>query len=145
MTTLQLKNHPVWQDLTEILENLDANNLVKELLEECFYTINGYWDEEDQYYEQITLPGTTTAELISSFVGFSNNKRFLKLEFSLLDYDWPIRKAVEAWCFPEDKSCQEENQPREKIGELVIIYDENMEFVDENWLLDIDSPLLEKR
>lgn len=28
MTKLQLKNHPVWQDLTEVLANLDANALV---------------------------------------------------------------------------------------------------------------------
>ncbi|MBE9058041.1 hypothetical protein [Sphaerospermopsis sp. LEGE 08334] len=130
MTTLQLKNHPVWQDLTEILENLDPNTLAKEILEECFYTINGYWDEEDKYYESITLPSNTTTELISSFVGFSNNKRFLKLAFSLLAYFSPI---------------QEENQPRAKIGELVIIYNENMEFIDENWILEIDSPLLQKR
>jgi hypothetical protein len=130
MTTLQLKNHPVWQDLTEILENLDPNTLAKEILEECFYTITGYWDEQDKYYESITLPHTTTAELISSFVGFSNNKRFLKLAFSLLAYFSPI---------------QEENQQIKKIGELVIIYNENMEFIDENWILEIDYPLLEKR
>jgi hypothetical protein len=117
MNTLQLKNHPVWQDLTEIIENLDANNLVKEMLEECFYTITGYWDEQDKYYEAITLPSTTTTELIRSSVGFSNNKRFLKLEFSL----WAYFSAN-----------QEENKQREKIGELVIIYNENMEFIDEN-------------
>ncbi|WP_071189908.1 hypothetical protein [Trichormus sp. NMC-1] len=145
MTTLQLKNHPVWQDLTEILENLDTNTLVRQLLSECFYTISGYWDEQDEYYEAITLPQTTKAELISSSVGFSRNKRFLKLQFSLLAYDWSIQKAFEASWFPEDKSYQKENQPLEKIGELVLIYNENMEFVDENWLLDIDSPLLQKR
>ncbi|MHC5614594.1 MAG: hypothetical protein ACYTXA_27345 [Nostoc sp.] len=32
MTRLELKNHQVWQDLTEILENLDANILVQEHL-----------------------------------------------------------------------------------------------------------------
>lgn len=118
-----------WSDIqTDVV--LDANNLVKQLLEKCLYTINGYWDEEDKYYESITLPSTTTAELIKSSVGFSNHQRFLKLEFSLWAYFSPI---------------QEENQPLEKIGELVIIYNENMEFIDENWLLEIDSPLIEKR
>jgi hypothetical protein len=33
----------------------------------------------------------------------------------------------------------------ENIGELVLIYNENLELIDENWLLDIDSPLLDKR
>jgi hypothetical protein len=27
---------------------------------------------------------------------------------------------------------------------LVLVYDENLEFVDENWLLDVDSPMLVK-
>ena len=120
MTTLQLKNHQIWQDLTEILENLDPNSLVQKHLEQCCYTINGYWDEQDKYYESITLPHPIEAKLISSFVGVTQDNRFLKLKFSLMN-------------FPEN------------IGELVLIYNENLEFVDENWLLDIDSPLLDKR
>lgn len=120
MTTLQLKNHQIWQDLTEILENLDPNSLVQKHLEQCCYTINGYWDKQDKYYESITLPHPIEAKLISSFVGVTQDNRFLKLKFSLMN-------------FPEN------------IGELVLIYNENLEFVDENWLLDIDSPLLDKR
>jgi hypothetical protein len=120
MTTLKLKNHQIWQDLTEILENLDPNSLVQKHLEQCCYTINGYWDEQDKYYESITLPHTIEAELVSSFVGVTQDNRFLKLKFSLMN-------------FPEN------------IGELVLIYNENLELIDENWLLDIDSPLLDKR
>ncbi|MFN5871852.1 MAG: hypothetical protein ACK44G_04815 [Aphanizomenon sp.] len=120
MTTLQLKNHQIWQDLTEILENLDPNSLVQKHLEQCCYTINGYWDEQDKYYESITLPHPIEAKLISSFVGVTQDNRFLKLKFSLMN-------------FPEN------------IGELVLIYNENLELIDENWLLDIDSPLLDKR
>ncbi|MGJ5675614.1 MAG: hypothetical protein ACR9NN_18685 [Nostochopsis sp.] len=37
MTRLELKNHQVWRDLTEILETLDAEILVKEHLELCDY------------------------------------------------------------------------------------------------------------
>jgi len=120
MTTLKLKNHQIWQDLTEILENLDPNSLVQKHLEQCCYTINGYWDEQDKYYESITLPHPIEAKLISSFVGVTQDNRFLKLKFSLMN-------------FPEN------------IGELVLIYNENLELIDENWLLDIDSPLLDKR
>ncbi|MFM6278916.1 MAG: hypothetical protein ACKN9K_11290, partial [Dolichospermum sp.] len=58
MTTVQLKNHQIWQDLTEILENLDTNSLVQKHLEQCCYTINGYWDEQDEYYDSISLPHT---------------------------------------------------------------------------------------
>ena len=120
MTTLKLKNHQIWQDLTEILENLDTNSLVQKHLEQCCYTINGYWDEQDKYYESITLPHPIEAKLISSFVGVTQDNRFLKLKFSLMNF-------------------------LENIGELVLIYNENLELIDENWLLDIDSPLLDKR
>jgi len=117
MTTLQLKNHQVWQDISEILENLDPNSLVQKHLEQCCYTINGYWDEQDKYYESITLPHPIEAKLVSSFVGVTQDKRFLKLKFSLMNF-------------------------LENIGELVLIYNENLELIDENWLLDIDSPML---
>ena len=120
MTTLKLKNHQIWQDLTEILENLDPNSLVQKHLEQCCYTINGYWDEQDKYYESITLPHPIEAELVSSFVGVTEDKHFLKLQFSIMNF-------------------------LENIGELVLIYNENLELVDENWLLDIDSPLLNKK
>jgi hypothetical protein len=117
MTTLKLKNHQIWQDLTEILENLDTNSLVQKHLEQCCYTINGYWNEQDRYYELITLPHPIEAKLVSSFVGVTQDKRFLKLKFSLMNF-------------------------LENIGELVLIYNENLELIDENWLLDIDSPML---
>ncbi|OBQ03111.1 MAG: hypothetical protein AN482_20145 [Anabaena sp. LE011-02] len=120
MTTLKLKNHQIWQDLTEILESLDTNSLVQKHLEQCCYTINGYWDEQDKYYESMTLPHPIEAELVSSFVGVTEDKHFLKLQFSIMNF-------------------------LENIGELVLIYNENLELVDENWLLDIDSPLLNKK
>jgi hypothetical protein len=120
MTTLKLKNHKIWQDLTEVLENLDPNSLVQKHLQRCCYTINGYWDEQDEYYDSISLPHTIEAELVSSFVGVTEDKHFLKLQFSIMNF-------------------------LENIGELVLIYNENLELVDENWLLDIDSPLLNKR
>lgn len=130
MTRLELKNHQVWRDLTEILENLDANILVKEHLEQCDYQVCGYWDEQDEYYETITLPRDLDAELVSSSIGVTHKERFLKLKFFL------IADAVDA--------TQELNNNAQKIGELVLVYDENLEFVDENWFLDIDSPMLVK-
>jgi hypothetical protein len=152
MTTLQLKNHQVWQDLTEILENLDPNSLVQKHLEQCCYTINGYWDEQDQYYDSISLPHTIEAELVSSFVGVTQDNRFLKLKFSLIGTDYPasdnplnITAAIYAVAFPDDKSYLFGSPTIQNIGELVLIYNENLELLDENWLLNIDSPLLDKK
>lgn len=122
MTKLELQNHQVWRDLTEILETLDTNALAKKHLELCDYKICGYWDEQDKYYETITLPRILEAELVSSSIGVTYKERFLQLKFFL------IASAVDG---------------TQKLGELVLIYNENLEFIDENWLLDIDSPMLE--
>ncbi|MBG1268912.1 hypothetical protein [Nostoc sp. WHI] len=129
MTRLELKNHQVWRDLTEILENLDANILVQEHLNQCDYKVCGYWDEQDEYYEIITLPRILKAELVSSSIGVTHQERFLQLRFSL------VASGADA--------TQAQNNHTQKIGELVLVYDENLEFIDENWLLDIDSPMLE--
>lgn len=129
MTRLELKNHQVWRDLTEILENLDANILVLEHLNECDYKVCGYWDEQDEYYETITLPRPLEAELVSNSIGVTHQERFLQLKFFL------IADAFDATPIP--------NNDTQKIGELVLVYDENLEFVDENWFLDVDSPMLE--
>jgi hypothetical protein len=129
MTRLELKNHQVWRDLTDILETLDADLLVKEHLELCDYKVCGYWDKQDEYYETVILPRTLEAKLVSSSIGVTHFKRFLQLKFFL------IADAVD--------SRQTASNKAQKVGELVLIYDENLEFVDENWLLDIDSPILE--
>jgi hypothetical protein len=54
----------------------------------------------------------------------THKERFLQL----------ITDAVDA--------SQTQNNYTQKIGELVLVYDENLEFIDENWLLDVDSPML---
>ncbi len=83
MTKIELKNHLVWQDLTEVIENLDAYSLVREHLELCDYKICGYWDEEDKYYEEIILPRSLSAELVSNSIGVTNKKHWIKLKFIL--------------------------------------------------------------
>ncbi|MDZ7956245.1 hypothetical protein [Nostoc sp. DedQUE09] len=50
MTRLELKNHQIWQDLTEILQSLDTNVIVQEHIDQCDYKVCGYWDEQDENY-----------------------------------------------------------------------------------------------
>ncbi len=60
-------------------------------------------------------------ESIGNFVapnGLANTDRFLQLKFCLKSVDISDRSR--------------------KIGEVVLIYDENLDFVDENWMIDID-------
>lgn len=129
MTKIELKNHPVWQDLTEVLENLNTNSLVTEHLELCDYKVCGYWDEQDKFYEEITLPRSLSAELVSSSIGVTGEKRWIQVKFVLQ---------------ADRRDAQDLSNPNNKqnLGELTIIYDENMQFIDENWQINIDSSLI---
>jgi len=129
MTIIELKNHPVWQDLTELLENLDANSLVTEHLELCDYKVCGYWDEQDEFYQEISLPRSLSAELVSSSIGRTGKKRWIQLKF-VLQAD---RIASEDWS---------NANATQNLGKLTITYNENLQFVDENWQINIDSPLI---
>jgi hypothetical protein len=126
MSQLTLQNHPVWQDLTKILEDIDANVLVTHHLNACEYKISGYWDEEDHYYEEIILPRSLTSELVSSSMGFTGKQRFIQLKFllSVLSESTGLEHCLQ------------------KVGEVTLIYDENLTFIDECWLLDTSSPAL---
>jgi hypothetical protein len=126
MMQLELKNHPVWKDLTEILENLDSDTLVREHLNACGYRVYGYWDEQDQYYEEVVLPENLQAELVGSSINVSHGERSLRLKFSL----------------KFDRDRESSLHEAEPIGELVLIYNEDLEFMDENWLLEVMSPAL---
>ncbi|MEA5598546.1 hypothetical protein [Rivularia sp. UHCC 0363] len=120
MTSLELKNHQVWHDFTEVLENIDADALIKEHLELCDYKICGYWDERDNYYEEIVLPRNLETELVTSSIGVNRNQRFIQLKFIL-------------------NSTNDDNLENKLIiGNLTLIYNENMEFINENWSLDVD-------
>jgi hypothetical protein len=106
------------------LERLDSDSLVRAHLEECDYKVCGYWDNRDQYYEEVALPDDVVTELIGSSVEVNHRKRFFKLRFIL----------TAGAKLPTSSS--------QKIGELLLVYNENLEFIDENWHLAIESPLL---
>ncbi|MEM7578849.1 MAG: hypothetical protein AAF316_03185, partial [Cyanobacteria bacterium P01_A01_bin.80] len=86
----------------------------------CEYTVCGYWDEADNYYEEIILPNSLEAELVSSSIGINRKQRFMQLKFIL------------------EVILEHSNHRRLRIGELNLIYDENMQFINENWSLDTD-------
>jgi len=104
-----------------VLMPLDANSLVLEHLALCDYQISGYWDESDRFYEQIILPRTLSHQLVSSGVIFNGDKRRIQLNFTL---------NIETATIPE------------AIAELMLVYDENLEFIDENWQIDLNSEFI---
>ncbi|WP_242056899.1 hypothetical protein [Planktothrix sp. FACHB-1355] len=112
------------------MDSTDANALVTEHLELCNYKVSGYWDEKDEFYEEITLPRSLSAEVISSSIGVTDREEWIQLKFVL--------KADKL--ASEDKPSHGEVE--KKIGEVILIYDKNMEFIDENWQIDIESPFV---
>ena len=58
-------------------------------------------------------------------------KRSLNLNF--------ILKAVDV-----DNAVDSDSKRLQKIGELRLVYNDDLKFVDENWWLDIDSSLLQE-
>jgi hypothetical protein len=126
---LELKNHQVWQDISEILDKIDVNALVAEHLEACDYKICGYWDENDQFYEEIILPRSILSKLVSSFIGISDNQRWIKLNFVL-----------------QADNINSGNQANDildrNIGSLTLVYDDQFQFVDEIWEINTQSSLV---
>lgn len=118
---ITLNNHPVWQNLSEIVNSLDANSLALEHLELCNYQISGYWDESDRLYENIILPRPLSPQLISSGIIFNADERRIQLKFTL--------------------NLETANPPI-SIAKLTLVYDENLEFIDENWQIDLKSELI---
>lgn len=94
------------------------NVLVREHLESCKYKIAGYWDESDRYYEEIALPRRLSAELINRAIAVCGDKHRIYLQFVL-------KSAT-----PKGVTTN---------GTLMLIYEENLEFVDENWQIDLNS------
>lgn len=126
---LELKNHKIWQDIREILDKIDVNALVAEHLEACDYQICGYWDENDQFYEEIILPRSLLSKLASSSMGITDNQRWIKLNFVL-----------------QADNINSENQFNDflemNIGSLPLIYDDQFQFVDEVWQINTNSSLV---
>ncbi|MDT9294082.1 MAG: hypothetical protein P5700_03395 [Arthrospira platensis PCC 7345] len=119
---ITLNNHTVWENLSEVVEGIDANALVLEHLALCDYQISGYWDESDRFYENILLPRPLSPQLISSGLIFNGDKRRIQLKFTL-----NIETAT----------------PPISIAQLMLVYDENLEFIDENWQIDLKSELIQ--
>ncbi|BAI91885.1 hypothetical protein N39L_39400 [Limnospira platensis NIES-39] len=119
---ISLNNHTVWENLSEVVEGIDANALVLEHLALCDYQISGYWDESDRFYENILLPRPLSPQLISSGLIFNGDKRRIQLKFTL-----NIETAT----------------PPISIAQLMLVYDENLEFIDENWQIDLKSELIQ--
>lgn len=118
--TTTLKAHPIWQTLTEALTQIDPHQVAHQHLQDCEAEIHGYWDEADQLYETIRFKQLPIPQLISSSLGITSNstanQHWLQLKYALT--------------IP----------PASTVEELVLILDDTLEIIDENWLIDVQSP-----
>jgi hypothetical protein len=124
--------------LNQIGENLEKLSIASlesigiEHLQYSNYTILGYWDDHDNFYEEVILKQPVLVKLSSYSIGKqlqeNPSEYWIKLKF-LLQGD--LSTDVE-------KSLSLDNI----IGEMTLILDPNFKFIDENWSININSPFI---
>ena len=128
---INLNTHPIWDEFDNILTQINVKALVMEHLTSCNYKVNGYWNE-NEFYEEIAFVTPLRAELVTSTLGQTqiehHSLRWLRLQFVLK----PDISASETETISDD----------EEIGELTLILDPFWRVVDENWLIDVESPFV---
>ena len=131
---INLNNHPVWDEFDKIFTQIDVKALVKEHLESCNYKVKGYWDG-DEFYEEIAFISPLRAELADCSLGKTNtdchSHRWMRLQFVLIS----------------DTSTSDRGQANdyEEICELTLVLDADWKIIDENWLIDVESPFVVSR
>lgn len=134
LNAVTVTNHKIWDELAKLLALLALNRLIEKHLESCNYKIRGYWDN-NKFYEEIAFIHPICAELIGRSIGTNiiNNhptSDWIKLKF-LLKAD-----------LSASKSNLVSDDDDEEIGELTLILDTNQTVIDENWLIDVESPFV---
>ena len=128
---------PTMNQIWENLEKLSITSLefiAMEHLQCSNFKIFGYWDENDNLYDEITLKQPLYVDLASYSVGknlqANPQEYWIKLKFLLIP-DVEISAESEKY-FIEDNM----------IGEMTLILDANFKFIDEIWSIDINSPFI---
>ncbi|MBC6424310.1 MAG: hypothetical protein GDA43_08725 [Hormoscilla sp. SP5CHS1] len=120
-----------WEKLDKLsIASLESIGI--EHLQDSNFTIFGYWDEQDNFYEKVILKQPLSVELSSYALGKN-------LQENPAEY-WIELKYL----LKNNLSVESETKisPDNPIGEMTLILDANFNFIDENWSLDIDSPLI---
>lgn len=124
-------------NINQILENFEKISITSlesiaiEHLQYSDYTILGYWDETDNFYEKVIFKQPIFVKLSSYSIGKNLQENpseyWIKLNFLLKG----------------DVTESEESLSLDAIiGELTLILDANFKFIDENWSININSPFI---
>jgi hypothetical protein len=131
--TSTLKEHPIWDSVAQALAQINPNQIAREHLQACQAEINGYWDENDRFYQTIRFTQLPIPEAIGISVGLTpketGNTNWLQLKYSLT-----IPSSTDSAVLHPLSATT--------VGELNLILDDNLEVIDENWSIDIKSPYI---
>jgi hypothetical protein len=107
--------------MPQTLASIDPLAIATQHIQACNAEINGYWDDTDRFHETICFSQTPTPALINSSFGVTpdhiGGTPWLNLKYSL-----------------------NINGSDNAIGELILILNDNLEIIDENWVIDLHSP-----
>lgn len=131
--TINLSNHPIWKEFTELLNKIDLDTLVVNHLKACNYKVIGYQDEND-FYEEIEF----ITPLEANFVSGSLNVTSEKDESGWITVNFLLKAAR---LTQDDQSLNYQDEIDE-IAELTLVFDSNMKCIDENWLIYTESPFV---
>ncbi len=108
------------KQIDRVLTRSQIEALAKAHLQACEYRLEGYWIDDEFYDEIIFSPALEVAWESSSLKAISNgyqNTYLIKLDFIL-------------------------SQNQEEFSQLSLIFNPKMEFVAENWSIDVESPFV---
>jgi hypothetical protein len=127
-----MNDERLWNEFNEMLTQIDTEAIIRGHLEKCDHKIKGYW-HESEYYEEISFLDSICGELVSASLGITkrehHHQNWIQLKF-LLSLDAETTR---------DRSISDYET---RIGELTLIFDSHMEFLDEKWLINIKSPFV---
>jgi hypothetical protein len=129
---VNLHNDPIWNQLDDLSRRVNPETLALALLCECENKIRGYW-HGNEHYEEIYFTYPLRAELESISVKNRNSvpHHFRSVKMSFLLFGQPV---------PSQTQLTDEDD--DEIGELTLVFNSQMEFIDENWMIDVESPFL---
>lgn len=124
-------NHPAWNEMKDLFSHINAKSLGMTHLRNCECKIVGYYSEDDAYYKEIIFNYPLDVELQNFSMGETayDSSHWLKMRYLL-----KVDRSVPGIHLDEDDDDQ--------IGEFSLVFDANLNFVDEYWFIDVDSPFI---
>jgi hypothetical protein len=123
--------------LNQIGENLEKLSIASlesigiEHLQYSNYTIFGYWDDHDNFYEEVIVKQPILVKLSSYSIG-------KQLQENPSEYWIKLKFCLKADITEPEKSLSLEPV----LGKMTLILDPNFKFIDENWSININSPFI---